>query len=374
MIKAFKTKIYPTKKQRIYFNKCFGIRRFAWNWGLENWENYKSWTRLDRAWNHDENLKLNKPYLYQVNSMIKNMAFKELNKAWDKYYKKEANKPKFKSKKKDIKRFSMFEKTRNQKTKTIMFINKRINLNATRKLGRFNIKCAENLNFLNDKNIRICEFTISEKNNSYYISIIYERTNCEFIEKEKLLNKVGIDVGVKTVMTGYNGINFYEIKLPQKIIKLEKHINYLNNKLSKKVYNSIRYKKLNLKINKLYEKIKNIKNDLYNKEVFYLSTIYKQINYESFTFKIIDNNKVNKSLYRTSPNLLLNKLINKCKEFNTILNIIKNEPTTQTCSRCGNRYYKEKKLTLFDRIYKCNNCGLEIGRDKNSAINVYNIV
>ena len=94
--------------------------------------------------------------------MIKNMAFKELNKAWDKYYKKETNKPKFKSKKKDIKRFSMFEKTRNQKTKTIMFINKRINLNATRKLGRFNIKCAENLNFLNDKNIRICEFTISE--------------------------------------------------------------------------------------------------------------------------------------------------------------------------------------------------------------------
>ena len=59
IIRAFKTKIYPTKKQRIYFNKCFGIRRFAWNWGLENWENYKSWTRLDRVWNHDENLKLN---------------------------------------------------------------------------------------------------------------------------------------------------------------------------------------------------------------------------------------------------------------------------------------------------------------------------
>ena len=62
-------------------------------------------------------------------------------------------------------------------------------------------------------------------------------------------------------MTGYNGINFYKIKLPQKIIKLEKYINYLNNKLSKKVYNSIRYKKLNIKINKLYEKLKNdIKN------------------------------------------------------------------------------------------------------------------
>ena len=88
----------------------------------------------------------------------------------------------------------------------------------------------------------------------------------------------------------------------------------------------------------------------------------------------INNNKVNKSLYRASPSLLLNKLINKCKEYNTILNIIKNEPTTQTCSRCDHRYYKEEKLTLFDRVYKCNNCGLEIGRDENSAINIFNIV
>ena len=67
-------------------------------------------------------------------------------------------------------------------------------------------------------------------------------------------------------------------------------------------------------------------------------------------------------------------LEDKCKEYNTILNIIKNEPTTQTCSRCGHRYYKEEKLDLSVREFICNNCGFKIGRDKNSAINIYNIV
>ena len=38
--KAFKTKIYPTKEQIIYFKKCFGVARFTYNWMLYNKENY----------------------------------------------------------------------------------------------------------------------------------------------------------------------------------------------------------------------------------------------------------------------------------------------------------------------------------------------
>ena len=41
---------------------------------------------------------------------------------------------------------------------------------------------------------------------------------------------------------------------------------------------------------------------------------------------------------------------------------------------CGHRYYKEEKLDLSAREFICNNCGFKIGRDKNSAINIYNIV
>ena len=37
MIKAFKTRIYPTKNQKEIFEQAFGIRRFVWNWGLNNY-------------------------------------------------------------------------------------------------------------------------------------------------------------------------------------------------------------------------------------------------------------------------------------------------------------------------------------------------
>ena len=41
-------------------------------------------------------------------------------------------------------------------------------------------------------------------------------------------------------------------------------------------------------------------------------------------------------------------------------------PSTQLCSNCGHR----QKLTLNQRIYRCPECGLEIDRDLNAAINL----
>lgn len=41
-------------------------------------------------------------------------------------------------------------------------------------------------------------------------------------------------------------------------------------------------------------------------------------------------------------------------------------PTTQTCSHC--RY--KQKMSLLDRVFKCETCGFEIDRDINSARNM----
>ena len=41
--------------------------------------------------------------------------------------------------------------------------------------------------------------------------------------------------------------------------------------------------------------------------------------------------------------------------------------SSQTCSRCG---HKQTDLTLSDRQYNCSECGLEIDRDVNAAINL----
>ena len=46
-------------------------------------------------------------------------------------------------------------------------------------------------------------------------------------------------------------------------------------------------------------------------------------------------------------------------------------PSSQICSNCG---HIKKELTLADRVYKCEHCGLEIDRDLNASINLKNTV
>jgi putative transposase len=47
--------------------------------------------------------------------------------------------------------------------------------------------------------------------------------------------------------------------------------------------------------------------------------------------------------------------------------------SSQICSHCGNRKVeKEDKLTLSDRVYHCDQCGLMIDRDLNAACNLRN--
>jgi len=42
--------------------------------------------------------------------------------------------------------------------------------------------------------------------------------------------------------------------------------------------------------------------------------------------------------------------------------------TTQECSRCGHVKTGDERLSLSERVYHCNVCGLTIDRDINSAL------
>ena len=130
---------------------------------------------------------------------------------------------------------------------------------------------------------------------------------------------------IKNIMTCYDSKNkFYEFNLPKKILKLENQIDYYNRKLSRKKYKSNRYNLLRLKINKLYEKVYNIKKDFIFKISNYLSKTYNIINFESFNFKLANNLKRSRrKLYRIAIYTLLEVLKYKTKEYNTKLNLEK---------------------------------------------------
>jgi len=50
-----------------------------------------------------------------------------------------------------------------------------------------------------------------------------------------------------------------------------------------------------------------------------------------------------------------------------LIQINKFEPTTKTCNNCG---FVNEKLTLKDRSWQCNICGIKHDRDINAAINI----
>ena len=403
-IKTFKTRIYPTKLQKEYFRKAFGTRRFVWNWGLSTYleslnDKPKSAFDLQKELNNGLVKDPNYSWLSEVNSMVRGESLKDLGLSIKRYHDEQKKarkttsyvdsekfKPKYKSKKHDINSFRMF----NKGALIVRPNGKRhFTLTTTREKGRLNIKCAESIKFLNGDNIKFCTITISEYPiNEFYASITYEITNHKVVNKPNVNTKIGIDMGMKTPLTCWDGETPYKLNPLDRIKRAEKVREKYNKKLSKKLESykyqrkqsaftkgfkykeSKRYLKCKQKLQKAYQREENVKKDFREKTTTWLVTNYHTINIEPFTngFK-----KSNRAVARISQYLFYERLKQKAELYNTIINWISWEPTTQTCSSCGHRFINEEKLSLKDRQYICPECSLTLDRDINAAINIYNL-
>ncbi len=57
----------------------------------------------------------------------------------------------------------------------------------------------------------------------------------------------------------------------------------------------------------------------------------------------------------------------KCVRYGKDLHVIDEHDTTKMCHACK----RKQDMPLWKRVYRCPNCGLEMDRDENSAINIY---
>jgi putative transposase len=126
----------------------------------------------------------------------------------------------------------------------------------------------------------------------------------------------------------------------------------------------------------LKNKQRNIRNDYINKLVYLLTAKTKPsvITIENLDVsEMIKHNgtkdaTLHKYISESSFYTFKVKLTNKCKYYGIRLREAnKYFASSKICSRCGN---KNKSLTLSDRVYYCNKCGLTIDRDINASINL----
>ena len=98
MYKAYKFRIYPDNHQRILFNQSFGCVRFIYNHYLEQsketgYKNAKSY-----CYDYAHNLKYQYPFLMSVDSILIRNSIFNLDNAYQKFFNKESDFPKYKSK------------------------------------------------------------------------------------------------------------------------------------------------------------------------------------------------------------------------------------------------------------------------------------
>ena len=223
MNKGHKIKLYPTKDQEEFFRKSCGVARFAFNWALNKWqEDYKTGIKQTAysLMKHLTSIKRTEfPWMQETGKCAPQYAIHNVEYAYKKMWKQGAGYPKFKKK---IVNGSFVGIEANQ-------FKQKDNKIWVPRLGW--VKCAENLRFEG----RVNNVVISRTATTWFASISIETpesipTLKPFVGENQAT--VGIDLGIKTMMTLSDGTVFEN---PLALKKNQRRLKMRQRGLSKKI-------------------------------------------------------------------------------------------------------------------------------------------
>jgi len=183
-----------------------------------------------------------------------------------------------------------------------------------------------------------------------------------YTKKEKMNvpdESIGIDFGCSTQLTLSNGEQI-KFQVPE-----DKRVKRLSHKLSRRMKRSRRYQRIKVAREKAYLHLTNKRKDIKNKIVSKLVKSYQTICFQDEQLNQWKENGHGKSIQYSAIGGIITALKNKAV---TPIVLNKYYPSTKTCSKCGNK----QDIGLHERVYVCKQCGHEIDRDLNSALNMLN--
>ncbi|PVY94514.1 IS605 OrfB family transposase [Ezakiella coagulans] len=209
----------------------------------------------------------------------------------------------------------------------------------------------------------------------FYILINYEYENLRPLPN--FINKVGIDVGLSDLVVTSDGekFNYPEgvlEKIEEKRTRLQSILSIKKNK-NKYWKKSKRYKKLKNRIDKLYAKEKNIREDFAHQVSRYLVNKYDVITMEDLNIQgMLKNKNLSFKIANASWNRLAILLEYKSKNNNKIFRkSYRFYPSTKICNNCKTEseiFKGPQSLSIRDWI--CPTCGTHHDRDINAAKNI----
>ena len=377
MVLTYRVRLEPNNKQAGKFRQFAGAARHAYNWALER---EKEAYELGKGFISDIDLcrfftkhKAENDWLYTISNDVTKQAIKDACLAYKRFFKKQSDLPKFKSRKKSkpsfyqdgfkvkatdthIKLEKISESTRKNKQK----------LNWIKLSEKGRIPIVETY-----QNPRVTFDGIH-----WHISVSVEAS-----EKtaEPRGDGIGIDLGVKNLAVCSDGHTYKNLNKTDKVKRLEKakrrkqrqiSRKYLLNKQGNSYVKTKNIVKAELKLLKKSHKLTNIRND-------YIHKITTDIVKREPSFIVLEdlnisgmlkNKHLSKAVQQQNLYRFRGLLTYKAGRAGIKLVIAdKFYPSSKTCSCCG---AVKQDLKLKDRTFKCNCCGLEIDRDLNASLNL----
>lgn len=357
MLLGFKTELKLNNSERTALAKHAGVARHAWNWGLDltkqildhNRDNPEDKIKFPTAIDLHKWLttlvKPECPWYYEVSKCAPQYALRQLSDAWKQAFKKVRKPPRFK-----------------KKGRADSFT-----VDGSLSVDHFRVKVPV-IGWLKTferlpTGYQPKSFTISRTADRWFISwkIEVEPTN-----EPKTHAVVGVDLGVKALATLSTGEVFEGAKSYRKYEKKLSRLQWLNRH---KEYNSANWKKTQIKIARLHRKIANIRKDTLHKLTTYLAKNHSRIGIEDLNVSgMLANHKLAKAIADMGFYEFRRQLEYKCQLYGATLIVVDRwYPSTKTCSRC---HTKKDSMPLSERVFRCENCGLEIERDFNASINL----
>jgi putative transposase len=363
--RAYKTELALNDKQVTACKQHAGAARFAYNWGLaRRQEAYKaSKQSLNAIDLHRELNALKKtdlPWLYQVSKCAPQEALRNLDSAFAHFFRrwklKQAGQyqgklgyPTFKTKKQGLGRFRL--------TGSMVVFPDAIQLP---RLGRLRLK---ERGYLPTSGVKVLSATVSEQAGHWYVSVQVEQ---EQTVPENTGPVVGVDLGVKALATFSDGT---VIPNPRHLKRRLKKLKRLHRVVSRRTKGGKNRRKAAKRLAHLYRKVAHQRKHTLHQVTTMLAKTKQVIVIEDLNVSgMLKNHHLAQAIADVGFSEFKRQLLYKAAWYGSRVVLASRwEPSSKTCSGCG---WVDETLTLADRTFHCQQCGLVLDRDLTAARNL----
>ena len=198
----------------------------------------------------------------------------------------------------------------------------------------------------------------------------YVTFSCEVVRPDPLpasAAQVGIDVGLTTFATLSVGPDGEAIDNPRFFRTDEKELAKAQRKFAKTAKGTAERRKRRKPVARIHERIAFRRDNFANQTARRIVTRFGFIAVEDLEVnRMVHNHCLAKSISDAAWSMFFQLLIVKAESAGRTCVKVNPAYSTQTCNACGHR----QKMPLSERIYRCECCKVERGRDHNASLNI----